>query len=173
MVLRPPCTRTRPGATLNPPQPNWKPLRPVLGQKIPDRAGYVAAPVAVGRAVLRYLPEVRTIIYTTDAIASLNMRLCKIIKNRGHFPTDEAATKLLYLALRNIEKIGRCHHEPRSKPLTSSPSCFGKRFTRASTRHSKMAPRTKFLTGPLKPKACEVKLINNTSTTWTWLSSSK
>lgn len=51
-----------------------------------------------------YPPEVRTIIYTTNAIESLNMRLRKIVKNRGHFPTDEAATKLLFLALRNIEK---------------------------------------------------------------------
>jgi transposase-like protein len=49
-----------------------------------------------------YPPEVRRVLYTTNAIESLNMRLRKIIKNRGHFPSDEAATKLLYLALRNI-----------------------------------------------------------------------
>ena len=49
-----------------------------------------------------YPPQVRKIIYTTNAIESLNMRLRKIIKTRGHFPSDEAATKLLYLALRNI-----------------------------------------------------------------------
>ena len=49
-----------------------------------------------------YPAEVRKIIYTTNAIESLNMRLRKIIKNRGHFPSDEAATKLLYLALRDI-----------------------------------------------------------------------
>lgn len=47
-------------------------------------------------------PQVRRIIYTTNAIESLNMRLRKIIKTRGHFPSDEAATKLLWLALRNI-----------------------------------------------------------------------
>ena len=47
-------------------------------------------------------PEVRRIIYTTNAIESLHMRLRKIIKTRGHFPSDEAATKLLWLALRNI-----------------------------------------------------------------------
>ena len=41
---------------------------------------------------------------TTNAIESLHMQLRKIIKTRGHFPTDEAATKLLYLALRNIKK---------------------------------------------------------------------
>lgn len=49
-----------------------------------------------------YPAEVRKIIYTTNAIESLNMRLRKIIKNRGHFPSDEAAKKLLYLALRDI-----------------------------------------------------------------------
>ena len=46
----------------------------------------------------------RKIIYTTNAIESLNMSLRKIIKNRGHFPSDEAAAKLLYLALRNAAK---------------------------------------------------------------------
>jgi len=51
-----------------------------------------------------YPPEVRTTIYTTNAIESLHMRLRKIVKNRGHFPSDEAATKLLFLALRNIGK---------------------------------------------------------------------
>jgi transposase-like protein len=47
-------------------------------------------------------PEVRRIIYTTNMIESLHMQLRKIIKNRGHFPNDEAAIKLLWLALRNI-----------------------------------------------------------------------
>ncbi len=51
-----------------------------------------------------YPPEVRKIIYTTNAIESLHMQLRKVLKNRGHFPSDEAATKLIYLALRNITK---------------------------------------------------------------------
>jgi putative transposase len=51
-----------------------------------------------------YPPAIRTILTTTNAIESLHMQLRKIIKTRGHFPTDEAATKLLYLALRNIKK---------------------------------------------------------------------
>jgi len=49
-----------------------------------------------------FAPEVRRVIYTTNAIESLHMQLRKIIKSRGHFPSDEAATKLLWLALRNI-----------------------------------------------------------------------
>ena len=47
-------------------------------------------------------PEVRKVIYTTNAIESVNARLRKIIKTRGHFPSDDAATKLIWLALRNI-----------------------------------------------------------------------
>jgi putative transposase len=47
-------------------------------------------------------PQVRKVIYTTNAIESVNARLRKIIKTRGHFPSDEAATKLIWLALRNI-----------------------------------------------------------------------
>jgi transposase-like protein len=47
-------------------------------------------------------PDVRRIIYTTNAIESVNAQLRKIIKTRGHFPSDDAALKLLWLALRNI-----------------------------------------------------------------------
>ena len=53
-------------------------------------------------------PEVRRVIYTTNAIESVHARLRKIIKTRGHFPSDDAATKLIWLALRNItEDWGR------------------------------------------------------------------
>lgn len=51
-----------------------------------------------------YPPEIRRVIYTTNAIESLNMSLRKVTKARGSFPHDEAVFKLLYLALRNIEK---------------------------------------------------------------------
>ena len=47
-------------------------------------------------------PQIRKMIYTTNAIESLHRGLRKIIKTRGAFPSDEAATKLLYLALRNL-----------------------------------------------------------------------
>ena len=50
-------------------------------------------------------PEVRRVIYTINAIESVNARLRKIIKTRGHFPSDDAATKLIWLALRNITKV--------------------------------------------------------------------
>jgi putative transposase len=51
-----------------------------------------------------YPPEIRKVIYTTNAIESVNMGLRKITKNRGAFPNDEALLKLFYLALRNISK---------------------------------------------------------------------
>jgi transposase-like protein len=75
-----------------------------------------------------YPAAVRKIIYTTNAIESLNMQLRKIIKNRGHFPSDEAATKLLYLALRDI------HTKWKSTPLNWKAAAnqfaiqFGSRF---------------------------------------------
>jgi len=47
--------------------------------------------------------DLRRLIYTTNAIESLNFQLRKVTKAKGHFPSDEAATKLLYLALLNAE----------------------------------------------------------------------
>jgi putative transposase len=51
---------------------------------------------------LDYPVELRRVVYTTNAIESINFQLRKITKTRGHFPSDEAAMKLLYLGLRNI-----------------------------------------------------------------------
>ena len=52
---------------------------------------------------LEFAPALRKVIYTTNSIESLNYQLRKIIKNRGHFPNDTAAVKLLWLSIRNIE----------------------------------------------------------------------
>src|SRR5215210_6288830 len=49
-------------------------------------------------------PEIRRVIYTTNALESVHAQLRKIIKTRGHFPNDDAATKLIWLALRNITR---------------------------------------------------------------------
>jgi len=51
-----------------------------------------------------YPAEIRKIIYTTNALESVNMSLRKVIKTRGSFPNEESAIKLLYLALRNVMK---------------------------------------------------------------------
>lgn len=78
-----------------------------------------------------YPPEVRSIIYTTNAIESLHTRLRKIVKNRGHFPSDEAATKLLFLALRNIEKDWKLPQRTWKQAANQFAIMFGERFTNA------------------------------------------
>lgn len=66
---------------------------------------------------LGFPPEVRKIIYTTNSIESLNYQLRKIIKNRGHFPGDDAVIKLLWLAIRDIEdKRARERAKEKGKP---------------------------------------------------------
>jgi len=75
-----------------------------------------------------YPPEVRRILTTTNAIESLHMQLRKAIKTRGHFPSDEAAVRLLYLALRNIK--ARWGAAPAWKAaLPHFAGLFGERFT--------------------------------------------
>lgn len=51
---------------------------------------------------LAFPAEIRRIVYTTNQIESINYQLRKVTKNRGHFPSEKAALKLLYLAIRNI-----------------------------------------------------------------------
>ena len=55
-------------------------------------------------AFFAYPPEIRKVIYTTNAIESLNSSMRKILKTRRAFPNDEAATKKMYIALQNIAK---------------------------------------------------------------------
>jgi transposase-like protein len=66
---------------------------------------------------LAFPPELRRVIYTTNSIESLNYQLRKIIKNRGHFPNDDAVVKLLWLAICNIEdKRAREREKERGRP---------------------------------------------------------
>ena len=76
-----------------------------------------------------YPTPVRRIVYTTNAIESLNMCLRKILKNRGHFPSDEAATKLLYLALRNLSKKWTMPQHGWKDAANQFAIIFGERFT--------------------------------------------
>ena len=50
-----------------------------------------------------FAPELRKILYTTNAIESLNAQVRKAVRVRGHFPSEEAATKLIWLVLRNVQ----------------------------------------------------------------------
>jgi putative transposase len=54
---------------------------------------------------LAFPPEVRKVIYTTNLIESMNARLRKVTRNRGQFPSEQAALKVLYLAVRNLEEF--------------------------------------------------------------------
>lgn len=79
-----------------------------------------------------FSPEVRKIIYTTNAIESLHSQVRKAIRNKGHFPSDEAATKLIYLALRNIE--AKWQRPPKEWHAAKGQFAiqFGDRFTIAT-----------------------------------------
>jgi transposase-like protein len=76
-------------------------------------------------------PAVRRVVYTTNAIESVHSRLRKIIKTRGHFPSDDAATKLIWLALRNITADwGRAAKEWR-EAMNQFAILYEERFTAA------------------------------------------
>ena len=75
-------------------------------------------------------PDVRRVIYTTNALESVNAQVRKIIKTRGHFPSDEAATKLIWLALRNItDEWSRPKYAWKSA-MNQFAILYGDRFTR-------------------------------------------
>jgi putative transposase len=56
---------------------------------------------------LAYNPEIRKVIYSTNAIESVHARLRRSVRARGHFPTEQAAMKWLYLAVRSLDPTGR------------------------------------------------------------------
>ena len=72
----------------------WGSRLPVIGQAWRDNWEYVIP-------FLAFEPEVRRVIYTTNAIEALNRQLRKAVKTKGHFPTEDAVRKLLYLAIHN------------------------------------------------------------------------
>src|SRR6201984_976087 len=80
-----------------------------------------------------YPLEIRKIIYTTNPIESLRMQLRKVLKTRGHFPNDQAATKLIYLAIRNITKKWKNPPVTWKLAATQFAIQFGERFFAAET----------------------------------------
>lgn len=80
-----------------------------------------------------YPREVRLILYSTNAIESLHMQVRKVSKSRGHFPNDDAARKLLFLALRNIAKKWTMPHRFWRPAANQFTIMFGERFTRPDT----------------------------------------
>jgi hypothetical protein len=78
----------------------------------------------------------------------MHMQLRKIVKNRGHFPSDEAASKLLYLALRNIEKDWKMPPITWRQAVNQFAILFGERFTTPSAETFNRPQHTKYLTPP-------------------------
>jgi putative transposase len=76
-------------------------------------------------------PDVRRLIYTTNAIEALNSKLRRAVRARGHFPTDEAAMKLLFLVLNRTEKEWTMPAREWSLAKAQFAILFGERFTRA------------------------------------------
>jgi len=76
-------------------------------------------------------PPIRKVIYTTNAIESINARLRKIIKTRGHFPSDEAATKLIWLSLRNITADWGRAAKDWKEAMNQFAILYAERFTEA------------------------------------------
>jgi len=74
-----------------------------LGAKYPHAVATWKAAWERFTPFLAFPPELRRVIYTTNSIESLNYQLRKVTKNRGHFPSDDAVRKLLWLAICNIE----------------------------------------------------------------------
>jgi putative transposase len=74
-------------------------------------------------------PEIRRVIDTTNALESVHAQLRKIIKTRGHVPTDEAATKLLWLALRNITRRWTMPVRPWREAMAQFALRYQERFT--------------------------------------------
>ena len=75
-------------------------------------------------------PAIRRVLYTTNALENVNRQLRKIIKTRGHFPNDEAATKLLWLALRNITVQWRANATGWPAAMNHFVLLYGDRFSR-------------------------------------------
>lgn len=75
--------------------------------------------------------EVRRLLYTTNAIEALNSKLRRAVRARGHFPTDEAALKLLFLVLNRTEKEWTMPAREWSLAKAQFAILFGERFTRA------------------------------------------
>ncbi len=75
--------------------------------------------------------DVRRLLYTTNAIEALNAKLRRAVRTRGHFPTDEAALKLLYLVLNRTEREWRMPPREWAMAKAQFAVLFGDRFTRA------------------------------------------
>lgn len=100
----------------------WDPKYPAISQSW--RADWVRLTV-----FFDYPPEIRKVLYTTNAIESLNYSLRKLLKTRGAFPNDQAIVKVLYLGLQRIEKKWTMPIQDWKRALNQFVILFGDRVT--------------------------------------------
>ena len=79
----------------------------------------------------QFPPEIRTLIYTTNSIEGLNRAIRKVIKPRTLFPSEDAARKLIYLAIRNYTETWTRASTRWSSAMPQFALLFGERFTNA------------------------------------------
>ena len=104
-----------------------------MGPEIPDRRWRLAQGPGLGHPVLRLPARGAQADLHTNAIESVNARLRFDLKTRRHFPSDDAATKLIWLALRNItEDWGRAANNWKSA-MNQFAILYEDRFTKSST----------------------------------------
>jgi transposase-like protein len=105
--------------------------RRAVGAPLSRHRGELASRLASCHPVFAFPPDVRKALYTTNALESVHARLRKILKTRGHFPTDEAATKLFWLARRNITATWGKEANFCRSARNQFAIVYGKRFTTA------------------------------------------
>jgi hypothetical protein len=94
--------------------------------------------------------EVRRVIFSTNAVESLNARFRRAVRTRDHFPSDQAALKCLDLTLRSLDPTGRGSNDgpcAGSPPLTPSPSC-----SRAASSPTNKRIRPSYTLGSTLPR---------------------
>ena len=102
-----------------------------LGPQIRGHCPELATGLGRSCAVLCLPGRVRRLLYTTNAIEALNAKLRRAVRARGHFPTDEAALKLLFLVLNRSEKEWTMPAREWCMAKAQFAILFGERFTRA------------------------------------------
>ena len=101
------------------------------GRKYPAIAGIWRRAWAEVVPFFAFAPDVRKLLYTTNAIEALNAKLRRAVRTRGHFPTDEAALKLLFLVLHKEEKAWTMPAREWCMARSQFAILFGERFTQA------------------------------------------
>ena len=105
-------------------------------------------------------PEVRRIIYTTNAIESLNSTLHSAVRSRGHFPTDEAAVKLLYLVLRNVAKDWKNAQLEWTAAMTQFAIMIADRFSAETRDQAKPTRHTRFRIGSCVDEKSQIQALD-------------